>query len=304
MRPQTARVVAVVALLACGIAGCAPARSSGPADRRGAAALTDAAVDLAVQAEPFRRQQSLLRWAEEELTHRCMVDRGFPQPYGPTAHGRDDTAWRPDLDARRIRGYGFTEAAPTADDQYPAGLPVTQRARYARALTGDRDHRASLRLSSGPEFTFSASGCLAEGRAGLYGDVMAAAKVSYVPQEAHNAIYGRIAQDPVMARALARWASCMKRRGHPYPSMEAARAAARHGPGGTDDARADRQFEVRTAVADAECALAADVPGAAESAGRRHAVGLTSEQRRDLNSATDLRAAALVRARELEEEQR
>jgi hypothetical protein len=177
-------------------------------------------------------------------------------------------------------------------------MPVGQRSAYRRALSGDDSHRVTLRLSSGPEFTFASTGCIAEGRRGLYGDVMAAARAAYVPQEAYNALYPTLAAHPAVRAAEARWTACMGRRGQPFASMEAARTAVARGYR-TRPVGAARRTEIRVAVADGECALEARLPGTVADVAAGATAALTAEQRRDLTQATRIRATALDRAHKL-----
>ncbi|MEU6574248.1 hypothetical protein [Streptomyces sp. NPDC046805] len=298
----TPAVAAVaVAVLALGSAGCVRAQPAGPAGRPGGPALSQAAVDLALRTSPYREEQRTLRRAEDELTRRCMAAQGFGQPAADAATARDDDPWHPDPEARRSHGYGFSDPGPSPDDQYPPGLPAAKRQVYARALTGDPGQRATLRLSSGPRFTFATTGCIARGRVRLYGDVMAAAKVSYVPQEAYNAVRGRIADDAATRRALDQWSSCMTKRRLPFASMESARAAAaRRSHDAPPTKGVAPRAEVRIAEADAACVLTVDLPGVVDRVGPRYLGELTAQQRRDLNAATKLRLDALKRARVLD----
>jgi hypothetical protein len=295
-----------VAILVAGLAGCTSAPTPRPAQPAGtpvrepdsATTLDTVALNLAVRAGPYREEQVLLSRTERALTRDCMAARGYPYPATGTGTGAVlDDSWRPDLDGRRSHGYGFARSGPSAAAQYPPGLTRSQRAGYRRALSGDPNRRATLRLSSGPRFTFAADGCIAEGRIGLYGDVVDAARVDYVPQEAYNALLPHIAGDPDLREAAGEWSRCMRGRGHPYASASAARAAASSAHRSGQPAGQARQFEIRVAVADGECALAAGFPRLVHQLGRRHAGKLTTEQRRDLNTAAGLRAAALQRAR-------
>ncbi|MEV7995846.1 hypothetical protein AB0O67_29315 [Streptomyces sp. NPDC086077] len=292
-------VGAAVALLIAGVAGCAQAQSASPDGGSAGTVLSEAALDLAVRAGPYRDDQQVLRQAEYKLTRRCMAARGFDYPASGSGTIGIDDSWHPDLETRRSRGYGFADPGPSPGDQYPPGLPAAERNSYVRALTGDPERRAVLRLSSGPEFTFGTTGCIAESRIGLYGDVVDAARVSYVPQEAHNALNHPIVSSSAMREAMALWTSCMRDREYPYESMEEARADAlrSHDSAGTTDAA--RRAEIRIAVADGECALVAGLPKVVDRVGRRHAARLSAEQRADLSLATQLRAEALQRARRI-----
>ena len=295
----------VVATLTVLLAGCASTQPASPAVREpGSAAtgpaptLTARALDLAVRAEPYQEEQLLLSRAERVLTRGCMIKEGYPYPVTGTDAVLDDP-WRPDLDGRRRHGYGFAQPSPSTASQYPPGLTKSQRAAYARALSGDSGSRATLRLSSGPRFTFATTGCIAESRVRLYGDAIDAARVDYVPQETYNALLPHVTNDPDMHKATRKWSQCMHGRGHPYASTSAARAAASSAHNTGRPAGDARQFEIQVAVADGECALAVGFPQLMDELGRRHADNLTADQRRDLNTAADLRAAGLRRARSI-----
>ncbi|NJP99712.1 hypothetical protein [Streptomyces zingiberis] len=300
MRPigRHTAVGAVIALLVTGAAGCAQARPAASGRAPATAELSDAALDLAVRAGPYREEQLSLQQAEYELTRRCMDERGFDYPTWEGGTTGIDDSWQPDLENRRSHGYGFAGPAASPENQYPSGLSATERKAYARALSGDPGKQAVLRLSSGPEFTFGTTGCIAESRIGLYGDAVDAARVFYVPQEARNALNGPIGSSPAMRAATRAWKSCMKDRGQPYGSMAEARADA-HRAHEAADADTARRTEVRIAMADGACALAADMPEVADRVGREQAGGLTSRQRTDLNRAAELRAAALERAQDI-----
>ena len=301
MRPigRPAAVGAAIVLLVTGVAGCTQAQPASPNGRPVGTVLTNAAVDVAVRAGSYRDDQRVLQRAEYELTRRCMAGRGFDYPTWDGGTVGDDDSWQPDLQDRRSRGYGFAERGPSPDNQYPPGLPAAERDSYVHALAGDPRRDAVLRLSSGPKFTFGTTGCIAESRIGLYGDVVDAARVFYVPQEARNALNGPIADSPAMRGAMTLWASCMRDRGYPYDSMAAARADARHSHDSAGSADSARRAEIRVAVADGECALAADIPAVVDRVGRRHAAQLTAQQRADLNLAAELRAEALEHARSI-----
>ncbi|MEV4344482.1 hypothetical protein AB0J83_08395 [Actinoplanes sp. NPDC049596] len=274
--------VAVTVAVAAAMAGCAAEAQP--------ATLSAAALDLAVRSEPYQREQLLLARAERTLTRECMAAKGYSYTETGTGTVLDDP-WRPDLAGRRLHGYGLAEGDP------PANGPEQTQPGYMRALTGDENRRATLSLSSGPRFTCATTGCLAESRASLYGDVTDAARADYVPQEAYNALLPSIVGDPQTHEAVRNWSRCMRDRGHPYASASEARAAAAEAHR-ADRPRAEAQrFEIRVAVADGECALAAGFPGLIDRVGRLHAGTLTARQRADLNTAAELRAAGLRQAR-------
>ncbi|WBB77275.1 hypothetical protein O7606_13295 [Micromonospora sp. WMMD882] len=312
MRPSGRHVAVGVAaaLLVTALAGCVHARPAGPAGpppgSRGdtsapgaATPLSGAALDLAVRAGPYWDDERLLQRAERELTRRCMAARGFGQPTPGEGGGTagDDDPWQPNLAVRRQWGYGLGVSPPAPDGDYPPGLPPARRDDYVRALTGDPGRRAVLRLAGGLEFTIGVTGCVAESRTELYGDILDAARVFYVPQEIHNTLRRQIAESAAVRVTETSWKNCMNGRGYAYESMLEARADAHRKRASVVDVHVARQAEIRIAVADGECALAAGLPDAVDREGRRHATALPAGQRADLDRAAHLRSAATRRAR-------
>ncbi|GAA0495555.1 hypothetical protein Ade02nite_18470 [Paractinoplanes deccanensis] len=276
--------IAVTVAAAAAMAGCAAEAQP--------ATLSPAALDLAVRSAPYQQEQVLLARAERTLTRECMAAKGYSYTETGTGTVLDDP-WRPDLEGRRLRGYGLAKGDP------PVNGPKKTPPGYLRALTGDENRRATLSLSSGPRFTFATTGCLAESRARLYGDVTDAARAAYVPQEAYNALLPSIVGDPQTREAVQRWSRCMRGRGHSYASASEARAAAAGAYRAERPGAEAHRFEIRVAVADGECALAAGFPGLIDRVGRLHAGRLTARQREDLNTAAELRAAGLRQARRI-----
>lgn len=297
--------VAVLAgmMLVLGVAGCAQARPATPAAEptaRVSTTLSDTALDLAVRAGTYKADQRLLSRAEKELTRQCMAAHGWDYPVSTTEFGElDDDMWRPDLNVRRRIGYGFTITGPSDGGSYPSDLPEASRDEYQRSLSGDPEQRATLRLFSGPKFTFGTTGCIAESRIGLYGDVIDAARVAYIPQEVYNAVHEQVVNDEATRTAVGQWAGCMAGRGFPYSSPATARAAIGETYDGPAPVGQKRRLEIEVAVADGECVFAVGLPDVVNQIGRRCVQGLAPELRQDLNLATQLRTDALERAHNL-----
>ncbi|MEV1288725.1 hypothetical protein [Micromonospora sp. NPDC049679] len=280
------------------LAGCSAEQPAGPAPAT--RPLDPTAADLVARAGSYYADEQVLQDAEATLVHRCMTTRGFrrppPAPAAPVSH---DEEWRPDPAHRRTDGYGLARAGRgEPPDPYFVALAPAHQERYQRELVGDMARRATLDLPSGPQLSYPTTGCLAESRAQLYGDVMEATRVTSVTQDLHNTVYLAAQADPEYRRTLARWADCMKRRGHPYGSPQQARnalAAERRSAAPT----AAQRHEVAVAVADAECAAEVALPGTFESLLRRHAELLPEAQRAELNRLATSRAAALRHARQV-----
>jgi hypothetical protein len=279
------RLAVMVALWSV-IGGCAVDAQPPPA------LLTDAATDLAARAGSYRADQHLLFRAERELTRRCMATQGQHYPADDTPDLTDDE-FRPNLEARRRHGY--TQPGGPPAEEHLRNLSPAERDTYERALVGEPGSaRATLRLSTGQRFSFATKGCIAQSRIELYGGVMEAATVAYVPQAAYNQLYDRVATDAAMGQAMRRWAECMSSNGYAYPDMGAARQAVAAQAVVLPSSALD--LEVRVATADANCVVAVGIPQLAEQLGRRFAQTLPAEQRHELNQAAELRTAALRRA--------
>jgi hypothetical protein len=288
------------------LAGCTTGRPAGPGTPAPAArdttlsddaALTADARALAVRAGSYRLEQQRLLQAELELTRRCMAEHHLNYLTSSRTGDVDDW-WRPDPQSRRSHGYGIRTTGASVggeDPGDPAGRApdAGETARYRRALVGDAGARATLRLASGREFTFGTGGCIADSRNRLYGDVFTAAQVSYAPQDAYRTLYPRIEEHPAMTAAMRQWTACMRQRGHGYPSMAAARRAVGEATGSPEVVS---RLEIRIAVDDTECVLAAQIPATVDRVGGQLAGDLVARQRRELNATAALRMAALARA--------
>lgn len=303
VRASGLRVVVLAGvMLVSGVAGCAQARPATPAEptRHVSTTLSDTALDLAVRAGTYKADQRLLYRAEKELTRQCMAAHGWNYPVPAAQPGElDDDMWRPDLDVRRRIGYGFAVTGPASGGSYPSDLPEASREEYRRTLTGDPEQRATLRLFSGPKFTFGTTGCIAESRVRLYGDVVDAARAAYVPQEVYNAVYERVVNDDATRTAVRQWAGCMAGRGFSYSSPTAARAAIGAAHDDPAPGAQPQRLEREVAITDGECVLAVGLPDVVDRVGRQYVQALAPRLRKDLNLATRLRTDALERAHNL-----
>jgi len=97
-----------------------------------------------------------------------------------------------------------------------------------------------------------AGGCVAEADKRLYGDVPGWFRAEKTVQNLQPLYVPQVMADPQFTTALAAWARCMDRAGHPYQDPGAARQSVREQASGTGS---DTAFaaERRLAVADATC---------------------------------------------------
>lgn len=262
--------------------------------------LSEAAHALAIPSSRYLTGRRLLFEAELEFTRRCMLGQGLTYPAARPDQTGGDSEWAPNLQVRRSRGYGLDPASQPSPDSWLRALSAAERAKHVRALKGDPSRRATYEMRDGTRFNFAATGCIAQSRIELYGNVVDAARVSYVPQGAHQAVLGRISADRRVRDAVARWSACMRDRGFAVASAQEARnlaaqaydAARRAGR----DLSSARTTEIRIATADADCAMTADLSRVAEQVGRRYANELPADQRRELNIVAVLWNSALRRA--------
>jgi hypothetical protein len=280
------------------LAGCASAQPAGGA---AGVVLDRAALNLVAGTGTVPTDDRLLRSAEDEQVRRFLTAAGWPEqpqpPAGPSVDSRDDER-HPDREKRAAIGYGFHDAYRGVN---PAAVPEGDAESPAKqlALMGTQAARSHIDLPSGRRFDFSTDGCLAEARAALYGTPERAAWSFYAVQDATLALEPRIAADNDYRRGLAAWSTCMAGRGHHHPTPTAARTAmsARYRAEGVSPAL--REQEVTLAVADADCAVAADLPRLGEAAVGRLVARLPEAERAALAEASRIRTEAARRATEV-----
>jgi hypothetical protein len=301
-RPPTRSIALIVAVvvLALGLTGIALPRLVSPAEPTPDThvRLSDAALDLVVRGDVYHREERILRRAEDDLAGRCMTARGWDYDVVEQVAEPPDDEWRPDLARRRADGYGLANQGPAPEEGADAIAP-SRRAAYASDLLGSPEQRVGVSLASGRQFWLSRTGCLADARTWLFGNLVTAGRVMYAPQDARMAVFRHIEQEPEVRRQLESWASCMRERGHPFPSPQRARRAAAALYRAKVSATA-RRLEVAIAVADAQCALRTGLPTAIERASVRLTHALPVHQRRELNLVAARRADALRRAVDLQ----
>jgi hypothetical protein len=312
MRSDSVRAaVAVVAVSILGTAGCLDGRPAAPAGPPAAATppaslattnLEKSALDMILRVGSYRENYQTLVRAENELTRRCMNIRGFeymPHTEPGSSQDGDDSEWRPDLQIRRQIGYGLRPTPPSPQPAAPSPPPSRQAA-YSRALLGDPNKHVTLDLPSGQQFTLLATGCIAESRVELFGSVIEAGRIFYLPQDAYVTMHRGIVDDPELRRVTTRWAACMSERGHRFASPGAARSSVAAAYRTAGDSRAMRQLERRIALADGECAFIVRLPDTFDRVGRRLAEQLLPDhQKRDLLTVAERQAAAATKANKL-----
>lgn len=255
-----------------------------------------------VPAPASAAERSLLYDAEQTLVQRCMKRHGYTLskvPEHPVPEQRDfpyvvdDVAW-----ARR-HGYGSdlerqARALRNADPnrRYAQSLGAERRAAALDALHGRRRNALTVRLPSGAEVGRSDEGCTAEAERELYGDLTAWFRAEAVTQALSGLRRSQVTADPAYADAVRAWSACMRGRGLPHPTPEAARARFLDAPGEATPAE-----ERRTAVAEAECAQSSGLSRTVARLRGHYGDELRAEHRSAFRERDRLRREALPRAR-------
>jgi hypothetical protein len=288
--PRLAWVAIGLVVLAC--SGCTQA-STIPDQ---APHLTSAAVDLLTTSGDYPARKHVLDAAEEQLVERCMNQRGHAyQPFVPPLVAGSDEKRMVDLPRRRAEGYGLA----SGESPPPSTAPDADQPRYQQALFGDDQHYQGLRLPNGSVHYYPTTGCVAESRAALYGDVLDWARTVSIPQTYDNDLRSQVKNSPELAEANSRWVSCMAASGYHYSSPNAAindvsATYQLHGP------KPDlRNREVAVATADGECELRTHLLLIELELRRAKAQSLTAGQRRDVAELASLHCAAYHKARRI-----
>ncbi|MGI5242290.1 hypothetical protein [Dactylosporangium sp. CA-139066] len=204
----------------------------------------------------------LLEWAELLLAGRCMAANGFRFTVDWTAPAVDDgvSAVRPygsdDATAAAANGYGITaEMRLDKDDpnrSYRSALSPERRLRYDETFFGAGDDTTSADTADGLRYTTSRTGCLADARRALYGDLDRWVALDVWASDLDAQIVPVVRADPAYRAALDVWRGCMSGHGFDLADPDAARAAAlAHYRAATPgDAQ---EYERQLAVADAGC---------------------------------------------------
>ena len=228
--------------------------------------------------------------ARAQLVRRCMAERGFTLPTASPAPSIP-TADTPPSGA----GYGlFAQFAnaerPRADATEPG---------FRRALMGSARQTGTLHLRDGAIVTYRTSGCYAHAMATLYGSVRHYQWLVFTRNTVRGTAGERLARDPRLAGALTGWTRCMRMRGFPYPSPEAARQDVYDAYMEDSDRARARRRELAIAAADRYCAertgIYPELARAQHDAVRR----MSSDERAAAVAIARSRATALNRARRI-----
>ncbi|MDC0769936.1 hypothetical protein [Streptomyces sp. HD] len=295
---HTALIVVSMAAALATVSCQAPSSSTDP-DASAARPLT----------EPERQ---LLYDAEQQLTRSCMAARGFrmqPVPRRPLPEDRDfpyvidDVRWAArhgygsDLEVRRER-----LRATDPNSRYFAGLSQTDRRRAVAAYNGAQSaDRLEVRAPNGMTVGRIDDGCTAQAQTQLYSDLAKWFHADVVIGALPPLRQQKVAADGEFKAAVKKWSACMRGRGmnysDPYQPRDAFNDTTKATAAKDGDAR--RRKEVRTAVAEAECAHDSGLSATARRLDRHYDAQLRNRYRAEVRSKLRLERAALQRARAL-----
>jgi hypothetical protein len=256
--------------------------------------------------------------AFQVLTRRCMRSKGLMYYAGfvtpadlslprqiPGVPGADIS-----LAAREADGYGFYSRAmqaransrggpgPGREEAYADALAGATGRRYRLALDGPPGQRVTMKLPGSVLTSAPTGGCLAAAQRRLYGSVAGALRATSGSSLLDDQFYQAVTSDPLFTRTVARWSSCMARRGLKYRT-----------PTGLWDSLADRidrrptpaahDLEIRLAVADYRCSAAVRLIATARRVEHRHAQYGSRSLAQHLALITRIDARAQTVAREV-----
>lgn len=282
----------VVGASACAAPG--PPASPAPAtpsavSSAAAPALSDDALDLATLSGAWGERQTRVERAMRRASDACLVRHGFaPQGAVSPIEGFDESAVV-DLPRRLRLGYAVEEPtdvsadpATVAEQRYLRTLAQPRRDAYLTTLLGSDGPMVAVRLPGGREVETPRSGCIAQGRAAVFGSVERWATVQYAPEALGDLVTAGVESSPRYRAAVTTWRACLESKGFRAQTPEALRTA-------TTSGTSDPRRSVAVAVADGQCALAAHLPSTALAV-RRDLItnGLGADQRRLLLEATRL----------------
>ncbi|MEU3427873.1 hypothetical protein [Streptomyces gardneri] len=243
----------------------------------------------------------LLHDAEQRLLRDCMRRHGFTYevfPLDDDSGATDFVYVLDDEDRARRHGYGSDlrrqRDARTASDPnraYFAALPADRKAAALAAANGTSPKGLTVTLPGGGSLQRSDTGCVAESRRGLYGDLGAWFRASARVEALVRIRRSRVVADPGYRERLGAWRECMRRAGHAFAAPADARAAAL-----SPERPLGREREVALALAEVRCGRDAELARTARDLDAHHGRLLAGEYRADVETRDRLRSAALPRA--------
>ncbi|MFC7530250.1 hypothetical protein [Actinoplanes sp. GCM10030250] len=267
-------------------------------------------LELAGAPGPGVGDEAMLGWAETVLAGQCMVARDFPfavaAPEGAEATPQERLAemyGTTDVAVARERGYGigprFRRPQPQADDanrRYITAMTPEENRTYSLAYFGDDKDMVRVEDAATGTVQYSATGCLADARRYLYGDLQQWASLDTWALSLDNRAYATVTASADYRRRLATWQKCMDRAGVPAQSP----AASRERIAGLVREQGAEQAETTAAVAEAGCNGSSGLTSASITAHRAELDRVLAAEKANYTGYREMRRTALAKAKSLQ----
>lgn len=299
---RPAYLMVIAALL--GGTACVPDGPAGDREEKAAAGSVRRPVVAAGPDRPLtEREKDVLHEAEQLLTRSCMSERGFRTwvvPRVPLPEDRDFPYVVDDARWAGTHGYGSEiqkrrDRIRSSDPnrRYFESLSPDGKKRAADALHGRRGgRRLQVTVPNGMTLARFVDGCTARAQEELYGDLPGWFRASTITNALGDMGRAGVFAEKEFKESVRDWSACMKRRGFRYATPSHARQAF-----GTPAGTASRKEELRTAVAEAGCAVSSGLSATARRLEQRYGDRLRDEYAGEFETRLRLERAGLPRAR-------
>ena len=226
--------------------------------------LSSDALNMVTQSSAFLAEQRQVNKAVVTLENSCLAKLGIPvnggdvrvdkeQPFSPN---RDPNS---ELAAREKVGYGIWRSTKSdvKGDRPRKTDTGDQVSRMEDALVGSAAP-LKIKMPNGLEVSYHPDGCEANARRDLANgkleDFMTA---QYAPQAYYSSLSAIAGKSPAFGAAMSKWQVCMAKKRFPYESPDDAYAAMQNGIDKHGPTKYWQKLEIKVAVADTQCAMAA-----------------------------------------------
>ncbi|MBW3086905.1 hypothetical protein KEM60_03134 [Austwickia sp. TVS 96-490-7B] len=246
--------VAASAVFVAALTGCSVDSSAGPVSPADAAKASSAWVEIQQRKEEVSNLETL-------IAKKCMKDahyKVFPSPIKAIPDVVPEGTLSLTEGEAKKNGYRLSEVTgnPEKDDDDGnlewENSTQEYKKKYSVAYFGDDASSVSYSSPQG-ETSISTTGCLAEARKTLYGDLERMLRLGWIESNELKPLVGKkVSADPDLADVHKKWSSCMKEKNFQYGEPAQARKAvvSLYEKGEREKAKSQ---EMETALADAQC---------------------------------------------------
>lgn len=242
----------------------------------------------------------LLHRASERLIARCMARHGFAYAEQPPPSSRepgfryvlDDVGWA------RKHGYGTLLGRPGERNQDASGgklAPERERA-WQRTLLGS-GHQLVADLPGLGRVSAPDTGCIAEARRTLYGDLAGWYRVRRVVDHLGSYLADQVGAASEYRTGLAAWARCVRERGYAASSPDDLRELVARQEAESVGEQAEAQ-EIAAAETEAGCASSTGFAQTIAGLERRYRPKIERRFARELEALKSFEREAIPRARQ------